>query len=437
MDRGRNRPDRQTTRPSLGHLSPPKNGSERVRPPSPGTGVAPTDREDLIIARTAFVSSYPPRRCGIATFTRDLAAATGDREIAVLLPPERGTPFPLEVHHRIRRDERADYAHTAAALGACVELVSIQHDFDTWGGEDGDYVFDFVRSLELPSVATLHSIPRTPTARQRTILSDLVASVDATVVMSDVAASLLATEYGADPRRVDVIPHGVPDLPLAEPEIIKAALGLEGRQVILSFGLLGPDKGYELMIDALPAVVAAHPEARYVIVGATHPDLVLRDGETYRDALVAQVKRLKLTNHVQFVDKFAHRVEMTRWLQAADVFVTPYPNLDQMVSGSLSYAMGAGRAIVSTPFAHAAELLADGRGILVPSATAELFAAAVNEVLADGELRATLGRAAYDYSRRMVWSDVGAQYRTLFGRVGATASVGAVSSRLGFAGLNA
>ena len=164
----------------------------------------------------------------------------GDREIAVLLPPGRGTPFPLEVHHRIRRDERADYGATGRALAACVEAVSIQFDYDTWGGADGEYVFDLVQALDVPAIATLHAILRTPTPRQRTVLADLVASVDATVVMSRSAATLLTNDYGVDPLRLNVIPHGVPDLPLADPAVIKASLGLEGRQVILSFGLLGP-----------------------------------------------------------------------------------------------------------------------------------------------------------------------------------------------------
>jgi glycosyltransferase involved in cell wall biosynthesis len=274
-----------------------------------------------------------------------------------------------------------------------------------------------VRELELPAVATLHAIPRTPTTRQQAILADLIASVDATVVMSRSATTLLASAYGVDPHRLDVIPHGVPDLPLAEPTAIKAAFGLEGHDVILSFGLLGPDKGHELVLEALPAVVAAHPAACYVIVGATDPELLHADGERYRDALTAQVKRLKMTNHVRFVDTFAHRVEMTRWLQAADVFVTAYPDLDQTVSGSLSYAMGAGRAIVSTPYTYATDLLAEGRGVLVPAATPERFAAALNQVLDDGELRTALGRRAYAYSRAMVWSEVGAQYRRLFERV--------------------
>ncbi len=285
-------------------------------------------------------------------------------------------------------------------------------------------------------VATLHTIPGNPTPRQRVILSDLIASVDATVVMSTAASTLLAASYDVDAGRVDVIPHGVPDLPLADPAVLKTALGLDGRDVILSFGLLGPDKGYELALDALPAVVAAHPEAMYVIVGATHPDLVVRDGENYRASLVARVKELGMTKHVRFVDTFVGRVEMTRWLQAADVFLTTYPNLDQMVSGTLSYAMGAGRAIVSTPYAYAVELLADGRGVLVASDSPALLATALNEVLEDTALRADLGRKAYEYSRRMVWSEVGAQHRALFRRVGAAASVAATASPLGFARLN-
>jgi glycosyltransferase involved in cell wall biosynthesis len=237
--------------------------------------------------------------------------------------------------------------------------------------------------------------------------------------MSRSAATLLTTAYGVDASRVDIIPHGVPDLPLVEAATMKPTLGLEGREVILSFGLLGPGKGYELAIDALPAVVAKHPDVTYVVVGATHPDLILRAGEAYRESLVARVKARGMTGHVKFVDRFVGRVELTRWLEAADVFVTPYPNLDQIVSGTLSYAMGAGRAIVSTPYAYAAELLADGRGVLVEPGSPTQLAAALNEVLGDDALRAAIGRRAWEHSRHMVWSEVGAEYRRLFRRVGA------------------
>ncbi|MCI0583618.1 MAG: glycosyltransferase family 4 protein [Chloroflexi bacterium] len=383
----------------------------------PVTGPTRSGERSPAIARTAFVATYPPRRCGIATFTHDLAASTGNREIVALHPPDQTGPYPIEVHHRIRSDEAADYRSAARSVSDCVDIVSIQHEYGIWGGTDGEHVLDFVDALRVPAIATLHTVLRAPTPGQRAILSELVASVEATVVMSQSAASLLATAYDVDPRRLEIIPHGVPDLPLVDPESIKPSLDLVGRRVILSFGLLGPGKGYELAIDALPDVVAAHPEALYVIVGATHPDLVRREGEAYRNGLVARARAHGLGDHVRFVDRFVGRVELSRWLEAADVFVTPYPNLDQIVSGTLSYAMGAGRAIVSTPYAYASELLADGRGLLVPPGSPAVLARALVNVLEDGELRAAMGRRAYEHSRRMVWSSVGTDYGRLIARV--------------------
>jgi glycosyltransferase involved in cell wall biosynthesis len=328
-----------------------------------------------------------------------------------------------EVHHRIRRDERADNAKTARSLVECVDVVSIQHEFGIWGGPDGGYVLDFIEALDVPVVTTLHAIPREPTVGERAVLSELIARSEATVVMSRSAVALVTSTYGVDDRKLVVIPHGVPDLPLVDPASVKAGLGIEGREVILSFGLLGPGKGIELALDALPAIVAEHPATCYVIVGATHPELVRVEGEAYRSRLVAQVEALGMNDHVRFVDRFVGRVELIRWLEAADVFVTPYPKLDQIVSGTLAYAMGAGRAIVSTPYTYAAELLADGRGMLVPPGSPEALARALIDILGNSELRATLGRRAHAYSRRMVWSSVGAEYRALFDRVTVKASV--------------
>jgi glycosyltransferase involved in cell wall biosynthesis len=376
-----------------------------------------TSVRSYLIAKTAFVSTYPPRRCGIASFTHDLAESTGGREIVALHPPDQMAPYPIEVHHRIRRDEQADYVHVARSLDRCVDVVSIQHEYGIWGGDDGAYVIDFVRSLRVPAVSTLHTVLRDPSPGQRAVLAELIARTEATVVMSRSAATLLRTVYGVRSDRLHIIPHGVPNLPLVESETVKDSLGMAGREVILSFGLLGPGKGYEATLDALPAVVAAHPTVCYVVVGATHPDLLRSEGEAYRQRLVAQVQRLGLADHVRFVDRFVGRVELTRWLEAADVFVTPYPKLDQIVSGTLSYAMGAGRAIVSTPYAYATELLANGRGILVPPGSVSAYANALNEVLGDHTLRASLGRRAYAYSRGMIWSAVGAEYRRLLGQV--------------------
>ena len=291
-----------------------------------------------------------------------------------------------------------------------------------------------MKQLSIPAVTTLHTVLRNPTIGQRAVLSELVARSASTVVMSRSAATLLTTVYGVDDHRLDIIPHGVPDLPLVDPATVKAGLGVDGRDVILSFGLLGPGKGLELALAALPAVIAKHPGVCYVIVGATHPDLVRAEGEAYRSRLVAQVAALGMEAHVRFVDRFVGRVELTRWLEAADVFVTPYPKLDQIVSGTLSYAMGAGRAIVSTPYTYAAELLADDRGVLVPPGSPEALAGALNLVLGDRELRAALGRRAYAHSRQMVWSAVGAQYRSVFDRVTASAAVAQPTGSLAVVG---
>ena len=284
----------------------------------------------------------------------------------------------------------------------------------------------------MPAVVTLHEVLRAPTDDQRSILAALVGSVAATVVMSTSAATILGEVYGVDPARIDLIPHGIPDLPLVDPAGLKPGLGLEGRHVILTFGLLGPAKGVELMLDAMPAVVEAHPSALYVIVGPTEPDLIREEGEAYRSRLVARVNSLGIGGHVQFVDRFVGRVELTRWLEAADIFATPYPDLEQTVSGTLSYAMGAGRAIVSSASAYATELLADGRGALVTPLSAAGLSAAVTSLLADDELRATLGRQAYAYSRPMVWPEVAAAYGRLFERVVSAVTPTVAPARYGY-----
>jgi len=368
-----------------------------------------------------FASTYPPRHCGIATFTQALSSATGEREIVALHGPGPNVLYPSEVHHRIRRDEPGDYARTARDLSRCADVVSIQHEYGIWGGEDGSAVLDFVHALDAPAMVTLHTVLRHPTPSQRAILLDLIRSAAATVVLSRAAANVLAETYGVAAAAIEVIPHGVPNLPLVDAETIKPGLDLAGREVILGFGLIGPAKGYELIIDALPTIVAARPTACFVIVGATHPDTLSIEGETYRRSLEERVAQLGMGKHVRVIDRFVGRVELTRWLEGADVFVTPYPNLDRTTSGTLSYAMGAGRAIVSTPHAAATELLDDGRGMLVPRGAPAAWADALIGLLENDELRATMGRQAHEHSRSMVWSNVAGQYRGLFARVAAGA----------------
>ena len=367
---------------------------------------------------TAIVATYPPHHCGIASFTHDLVRATGSPTVVALHPPGAPTVYPFEVRHRVRRDVAADYRRTARALAEDgVELVSIQHEYGIWGGADGAYVLDFVRALSMPAVATLHTVRRTPTPYQRRILAELCAAVDGVVVMSRSAAALLARVYGVSPTRISVIPHGVPDLPRVDPELVKPGLGLTGRAVILSFGLVGAGKGYELAIAAMPVVVEALPDALYVMLGATHPELLRREGDAYRESLVTRAAQLGVSDHVRFVDRFVSQAELGRWLQAADVFVTPYPNLEQTVSGTLSYAVGAGKAVVSTPYEYAIELLAEERGVLVPPASPSALAAALVDLLANPLRRDLIGARAYRFGRHMVWSEVGAAYRSLFDRV--------------------
>jgi glycosyltransferase involved in cell wall biosynthesis len=371
--------------------------------------------------RTVFVATYPPRRCGIATFTRNLADSTGDHEIAALHAPGDPDVYPFEVRHRIRRDILADYLEVARKLNrSSVSSVSVQHEYGIWGGDDGEFVLDFVRALTKPVVTTLHTVPQNPSARQRAILVGLIDASAASVVMSQSAARLLTRVYGIAPNLLDTVPHGVPDLPLVDPDSIKPRLGLAPGPVILSFGLLGPGKGYETVIEAMPSLIDADPAARYVVLGATHPELLRREGEAYRTKLMRLADALGVSRNVLFVDRYVSRTELGTWLEAADIFVTPYPNPDQIVSGTLAYAMSAGKAVVSTPYAYAVDMLEAGRGRLVAAGSPKDFAEVLVELVRDADQRNQLGRRAYDFSRSMIWPEVGARYARIFSRVGAT-----------------
>lgn len=369
------------------------------------------------MAPIALASTYPPRRCGIATFTADLKRALGEGEIVALHNP--GTPSATNhpVHHVIRTAVPADYARAARSLGECgVSAVSVQHEYGIWGTNDGEGVLDFLAALSVPAVATLHTVLRHPTVGQRRVMQGILAATATAVVMSRAAATILVDRYAADPSRVEIIPHGVPDLPFVEPDSVKAGLGMGGHQLLLSFGLVGPSKGYESVIETMPDVVRAVPNARYVILGATHPELQRTEGERYRTRLETLAADLGMSQHVVFIDRFVSQHELSRWLEAADVFVTPYPNLDQIVSGTLSYAMAAGKATVSTPYLYASEILADGRGRLVPPGDPGAMGDALIELLQDHGLRAAMAQRAYLHGRTMLWSRVAAEYERLFRR---------------------
>lgn len=363
--------------------------------------------------RTAFVSSYPPRECSVARFTRNLASAIGNHEIVALYSADDPSPSPVETHHRIRRDEPEDYRRAARSLSDCSDVAAIQHDFEVWSAQEGRCVLEFVAELAIPALVTLHSVPSVPDRRERGILSELVEAVATTVVMSHATATLLVDVYGADPRRVVVIPHGTPELPLVDPAALKPGLGLAGRDVLLSFGQLGPDKGWEIVIAGLPAIVAARPRAVYAMVGATHPDVARRDGEAYRESLVALAASLGMDDHVLFIDRFVGRVELIRWLEAADLVIVPAPDPARRATGTLAYAMAAGRAVVSAPSPSALELLADGRGVIVPPDDPAAIASAAVRLLADDVARAAIGRLAHEHSRSTTWWRVAAEYRRL------------------------
>ncbi|HLY14439.1 MAG TPA: glycosyltransferase family 4 protein [Candidatus Limnocylindrales bacterium] len=385
----------------------------------------------------AFVGTYPPRQCGIATFTRDLAAAvstgapdrgadrTGSRvgpgrplAVEVVAVDYEPRDFPPEVRLRVDPDRPADYVWAADRLNRSgVAAVSLQHEFGIYGGTDGELILNLIDELDVPLISTLHTVLSRPSDRQREIVRRVAAASSRIVVLARSAGRILADAYDVDPGRIRVVPHGVPDLPFVDPEGVKPLVGLAGRPTILSFGLLGPGKGYELAIRAMAHVVKASPAACYVILGATHPELRRREGETYRHALQALAQELDLGDHVRFVDEYVDLPTLVRWLQAADVFVTPYPGAEQAVSGTLAYALGTGKALVSTPYAYARELLADGRGELVPFGDSEALGRALGTYLTNGPQRELARRRAYALGRSMTWERVGAEYRRILAEV--------------------
>ena len=366
----------------------------------------------------ALIGSYPPRACGIATFTRDLRRALvsswGAPVSVVAL--DRGTPadpigYPGEVVHRIRPD-RMDGRDLRDALAvAGIGVISLQHEFGLFGGNAGDEVLDIVRAARSrPVVTTLHTVPIDPDAEQERVLRQLARTSARLVVMSRRGQRLLCDRYGVDPSGVRVIPHGVPDVPFVPTTTAKSALGVPEDMIILSYGLISPNKGLELAIRALAAALPSVPNARLVIAGATHPEVVRQHGEGYRRSLQQLAEDLRVVHRLTFIDRYLTDEEVRAWLLAADVFVTPYADSAQVTSGTLAYAVASGRAVVSTPYEHALELLASGRGRIVPFGDHRAMGAAFAELLTDELARARTRRAAWDQGRGMVWPAVGAAY---------------------------
>ena len=303
-----------------------------------------------------------------------------------------------------------------ASVSRCADVAAIQFDPSIWGGDDGEAVVDFARALSIPAIATMHAIPPDPTVHQRQVIVALAESVASTVALSRSASELLVDRYLLDPRRIKVIQHGVPDLPAASEGPSHPSLDLDGRRVLLSFGLLAPAKRLERVLAALPAIVARHPDTTYVILGATHPTELAGSGEAYRDSLARIAKRLGVARNVRFVNQFPGRFELTRWIQAADVVVIPEAETRRTDSATLAYAMAAGRSIVTSRNAYAVEMLGGGAGVLATTAPAGL-AAAVNRLLSTPDARRAMGASAHERASAMSWTRVGASYRDLFARV--------------------
>ena len=376
----------------------------------------------------AFVGSYPPRRCGIATFTRDLSAAlgaAGDRVLPMTIAvsdPGGQYEYPGEVKYEIRQAVKGDYGRAAEFVNySDVRLVSIQHEHGIFGGDDGAYILDLLTALRTPTIATLHTVLKRPPDSQRAIIQKMSRQCARLVVMSKVAADLLGASYGVNERKIQVIPHGIPEMPPRDQQRLKAKFGVSGQRMLLTFGLLGPNKGIETVIRALPAVIETFPDVVYFVVGATHPMIVRRHGEAYRTSLERECERLGVREHVVFRDRFVSNEELCNYLQAADLYVSPYQNEAQVTSGALSYAMGAGAAVVSTPYWHAQELLSDGRGHLFPFGDHGALSAALRSLLGSPAELERVRRSAFEFTRFMVWPRVGKAYLELATKVMAEA----------------
>jgi glycosyltransferase involved in cell wall biosynthesis len=383
-----------------------QNGRETADVHSIFDGLPPLTSEPM---RLALIGNFAPRKCGIATFTTDIFEKLRDHhpEIEVEVHALDDPTAPLEyagVAGTIACDDPEAYAAAARRINESgVDAVWLQHEYGIFGGPDGEMVLDFVDRLAAPLVLTLHTVLSEPSERQSRILRHLVTRASRIMVMSRHSQGLLERVYGAPARIIEVIDHGAPDRPFGRQEEFKARLGLTGRKVLMTFGLLGPGKGLEHAIRALPAIVERHPEALYRIVGATHPNLVARDGEAYREKLAGLAQELGVARHIAWDNRFLDTPELLDQLEACDIYLTPYPGLQQSTSGTLSYAVALGKAVVSTPYVHARELLAQDVGKLIEANSSEAIANAVNTLLDAPSEMAAMQRRAYARGRETIW----------------------------------
>ncbi len=364
----------------------------------------------LSIDHIALLGNYLPRKCGLATYTTDtylaMTARYPDLRIDIYAMddhPGRYT-YPPEVTRAIPQNDRAAYSDAARAIQESgAKALWVQHEYGIYGGSAGDFLLGLLDRITLPVIVTLHTVLEHPSVEERRVMEALLRRASRVIVMAEAGRDILKRVHGADDRQIVMIPHGVPDRDLVDPGSKKAAFGWQGRRVVLTFGLLAPNKGIETMIDALPDIVAQHADTLYVVLGATHPNLVAHEGEAYRDGLARRASALGLGEQIEFIDKFAETDELLDYLDAADIYVTPYNNPAQITSGTLSYAVALGKPVVSTPYIHATEILDEDHGRLVDFGDSKGFAREISALLGDDAARSALSARAYARGRAMIW----------------------------------
>lgn len=373
--------------------------------------------------KIAFISSFHPRKCGIATFTSDLIENIGKaggikfQPSVVAMQSGHEHKYTKPVEFVIRRDVAVDYIDAADFLNSRnFDAISVQHEFGLFGAEGGSYINLLLKRLKTPVVTTLHTILERPSTEYFDALVDICDESENLIVMNERGVYMLNSIYGVPKRKIKLIPHGIPDISFNHRGLHKQSLGMSNRKVILTFGLIGRNKGIEIMLKAMPDIIKKHPQAIYIVLGTTHPEVVKHEGNLYRDELFCIVEDLKIQKHVIFYDRFASDQELQQFLSAADIYVTPYLYKEQLTSGTLAFAVGAGKAVVSTPYWAAEELLAHGRGVLVDFNNSEQMASEIIKLLNDEVMLNRMQLKAYQYGRAITWPTIGEIYWNLFTR---------------------
>lgn len=373
------------------------------------------------VKKIAFISSFAPRKCGIATFTSDMInnmAATDGEEFEpwiFAMQSQTRLQYDKPVVFTINKDVKSDYACAADFINSNdIDVVSVQHEFGLFGGNGGSYLSFLLRKLNKPVVTTLHTVLEKPAQEYFDSLIDVCDASNKVIVMNQRGIGMLQDIYGVSEKKIELIPHGIPDLPLADSGYYKYKLGFAGRRIILTFGLLNKNKGIEVMLRALPKIVEADPSVLYIILGATHPEVLRSEGQSYKLGLEKMVRDLGLQRHVAFYNRFVEDEELFEFLGAADIYVTPYLHKEQLTSGTLAFAVGTGKAVVSTPYWAAEELLADGRGRLVQFGNSEDTARSIVEIFENKTLFSRMKEQAYEYGRSRTWAKAGRAYWDIF-----------------------